>query len=214
MAPSLILAAVLLLTQVNIDMSRWRIAANMVMLGAGIGLVLPTMSVACQNALPYQYLGVATSMNQFSRQMGAVIGVAIFGVILAGTYDGAFERELPEETRQQVPPVIVAEFENPTVALDEQNYERLQGEVQSLPNGDALLASTTLAVRRAVEEGTRNVFYAATVIAIVCVVLALTLKEIPLRRTVRSAEESPPPEAAADAAEPEGSGSTSGAPGS
>lgn len=182
----LVLLAVYLLTTMDINMAKWLISVYMVILGAGIGLIMPTMSVASQNAVPYEYLGVATSASQFFRQVGAVIGVAIFGVILANSYSDAFDSSVGPTIEASVPASILAEFDNPTVAVNKQRYAQLQEQIRALPEGEAALSTLTLAVRTSIEKGTRSVFMAAGLVALVTVLLAATLKEIPLRRTVRT----------------------------
>lgn len=184
----LIVVAVYFLTTIDIGMSRWLISAYMVILGAGIGLIMPTMSVATQNAVPYEYLGVATSANQFFRQVGAVIGVAIFGVILANSYSDAFDDRVSPEIAATVPANLLAEFDNPTVAVNESRYAELQQGIRERPGGADIASTLDLAVRTSVETGTRHVFYAALIVGLVTIVLAVSLKEIPLRRTVRSPE--------------------------
>jgi EmrB/QacA subfamily drug resistance transporter len=65
-----------MLTGLSLDTKLWHISAIMVLLGLGFGLVLPTMSLVVQNAVSYQYIGVASSSSQFFRQIGSVLGIA------------------------------------------------------------------------------------------------------------------------------------------
>jgi EmrB/QacA subfamily drug resistance transporter len=51
-------------------------------LGLGLGLVMPNMTIAVQNALPARHLGVGTATLAFFRSLGGVIGVAGGGAIL------------------------------------------------------------------------------------------------------------------------------------
>ena len=53
-------------------------------LGAGLGLVMPNLTVALQNAVAQQDLGVATSASSFMRSLGGSFGVALAGAIVAG----------------------------------------------------------------------------------------------------------------------------------
>jgi EmrB/QacA subfamily drug resistance transporter len=53
------------------------------MLGAGLGLVMPNMTTAVQNALPLQRRGVGTAMLAFFRSLGGLLGVTGSGAILA-----------------------------------------------------------------------------------------------------------------------------------
>jgi EmrB/QacA subfamily drug resistance transporter len=53
------------------------------LLGAGLGLVMPNMTVAVQNALPLARRGVGTAMLTFFRSLGGLLGVTGSGAILA-----------------------------------------------------------------------------------------------------------------------------------
>jgi EmrB/QacA subfamily drug resistance transporter len=50
--------------------------------GFGIGLLLPTSTVAAQNAVEHRHLGVATGVIGFSRSLGAAIGIAVLTAVL------------------------------------------------------------------------------------------------------------------------------------
>lgn len=51
-------------------------------LGLGLGLVMPNMTIAVQNALPLRHLGVGTATLAFFRSLGGLVGVAGGGAIL------------------------------------------------------------------------------------------------------------------------------------
>ncbi|MGK5076269.1 MDR family MFS transporter [Janthinobacterium sp. ZB1P44] len=53
------------------------------LLGAGLGLVMPNMTIAVQNALPLARRGVGTAMLAFFRSLGGLLGVTASGAILA-----------------------------------------------------------------------------------------------------------------------------------
>jgi EmrB/QacA subfamily drug resistance transporter len=63
------------------------IEAALVVTGAGLGLVMPNLTVAIQNAVPPETLGVATSAVAFFRSLGGALGVALSGSLLAGRVD-------------------------------------------------------------------------------------------------------------------------------
>src|SRR5207302_3368246 len=54
----------------------------MFVLGLGMGLVMPVLTLAVQNALPFKDIGTGTSANLFFRNMGSSFGTALFGAIL------------------------------------------------------------------------------------------------------------------------------------
>jgi EmrB/QacA subfamily drug resistance transporter len=52
------------------------------LIGAGLGLTMLTLLIAVQQAVPRAQLGIATSLNQFSRSIGGAVGVAVMGAVL------------------------------------------------------------------------------------------------------------------------------------
>lgn len=54
----------------------------MLILGAGLGVVMPVMNLAVQNEFQQHDIGVATSSSQLFRSLGSTVGVAIFGALL------------------------------------------------------------------------------------------------------------------------------------
>ncbi|MGC2234911.1 MAG: MDR family MFS transporter [Pyrinomonadaceae bacterium] len=55
---------------------------DLALIGAGLGLTMLTLLIAVQQAVERTKLGVATSLNQFSRAIGGAFGVAIMGAVL------------------------------------------------------------------------------------------------------------------------------------
>ncbi len=94
-----IASAMFLLRTLDTDTPKWHISAFVVVLGLGFGLVLPTMSLLVQNAVSPQFIGVATSSSQFFRQIGSVLGIAIFGAVLANSYSGEFATRFSQADR-------------------------------------------------------------------------------------------------------------------
>lgn len=78
------------------DSSQAEVTVKMVLVGLGLGPSIPLYTVAVQNAVPPQRIGVATSATTFFRQLGMTVGVAFLGTVFAGTLG----RELHARTRQ------------------------------------------------------------------------------------------------------------------
>jgi fucose permease len=57
-------------------------------LGAGMGMQMLSLLLAVQHAVDRTQLGLATSLNQFSRSIGAALGVSVMGAILARSLTG------------------------------------------------------------------------------------------------------------------------------
>ncbi|MFE0133811.1 MFS transporter [Streptomyces sp. NPDC059037] len=72
-----------LLSRLEADTSRLNYSIWMAVLGAGVGLVMPVLILAVQNAVRPADLGTATSANNYFRQIGGSVGAAIFGTLFA-----------------------------------------------------------------------------------------------------------------------------------
>jgi EmrB/QacA subfamily drug resistance transporter len=66
---------------------------GLVMSGVAVGLVLPSLSAAAVNRLPPAHYAVGSAVNQATRQIGAVLGVAVTVLLIghAGLQRGDFD---------------------------------------------------------------------------------------------------------------------------
>jgi MFS family permease len=62
---------------------------GLVMSGIAVGLVLPSLSAAAVNRLPVAHYAVGSAINQATRQIGSVLGVALTVALLG---DAALQR--------------------------------------------------------------------------------------------------------------------------
>ena len=70
-----------MLATLSPDVSRVVISLGMLLLGLGLGMTMPTATLAVQNSVEFRDMGVATSMVTFFRSLGGCIGLAIYGAI-------------------------------------------------------------------------------------------------------------------------------------
>ena len=180
-----IAGAMLLLRTIDQDSPRWEISAYMFVMGLGFGIVLPTMSLVVQNAVSPQYIGVASSSSQFFRQIGAVMGIAIFGVILTHSYESEFRNRMPGDDRaaiEAVDPETVVSLDDPTLRLNAHEWRPIEAEITALAGGEAILARATRAQDESVSVATQNIFTVALVAALLSALFAFLMRELPLRR--------------------------------
>lgn len=180
----LIVLAMAILTRLGLHTKLTHISMVMVVLGLGFGLVLPTMSLIVQNAVHYQYIGVATSSNQFFRQIGSVLGIAIFGSILTNTYHDQFTSRFGAEDCATVGPVVCQQLDDPTVKLNAVEYAGIRKQVLQLPDGEAILERADFASDEGVVTATRYIYVGALAASILCAAFAVVMQELPLRKTV------------------------------
>ena len=77
-----LIGGVIALTGIGPDTTSAELTWRLILTGVGLGPAQTLFSLVIQNSAPPTEIGVATSMGQFSRQMGATVGVAIFGTFL------------------------------------------------------------------------------------------------------------------------------------
>ena len=76
------------LTLVGSDSAGWVLMTSCTVIGAGMGTQMLSLLLAVQHGVDRSRLGIATALNQFSRSIGAAIGVAAMGAILARGVSG------------------------------------------------------------------------------------------------------------------------------
>ncbi len=134
----------------------------MVVLGAGIGLCMQVLVLIVQNTASFADLGVATSGVTFFRTLGSSFGAAVFGSLFANF----LAARLPDALRAS-PGVSRAAVRTPR-ALHALGQARIQ------PVVHAYAASLD------------RVFLWAVPVAAAGLLLALALREVPLRGTARA----------------------------
>ncbi|GAA0628639.1 MFS transporter [Streptomyces crystallinus] len=84
-----------LLSRLEIDTPRLDYSVWMAVLGIGIGLVMPVLILAVQNAADPADLGTATSANNYFRQIGGSVGAAVFGTLFTNRLAHSLSDEFP-----------------------------------------------------------------------------------------------------------------------
>ncbi|MFT7598751.1 MAG: EmrB/QacA subfamily drug resistance transporter [Acidimicrobiales bacterium] len=75
-----------LLSFATVDTSYPRIAISIVLAAGGMALVFPTATEAIVSSLPQSKAGVASAMNDTTREVGGAIGIALLGTLLSSGY--------------------------------------------------------------------------------------------------------------------------------
>ncbi|HEX8748532.1 MAG TPA: MDR family MFS transporter [Pyrinomonadaceae bacterium] len=165
-----------LLANFNRDTRRLWLYLDLIMVGAGLGLTMLTLLIAVQQAVPRAQLGIATSLNQFSRSIGGAVGVAVMGTVLSAgltSYLSDFAARNPQALAPQRAAELAA---NPNALIE--------------PSARASLPPAALdALQSALASAIHNVFWVATVVA----ALAL-LASFALPRAGRDGASQPPSE--------------------
>jgi EmrB/QacA subfamily drug resistance transporter len=151
----------LFMSKLAVDTSPWIYGSWMFITGLGIGMFMQVMTLAVQNATEHRYLGTATSLVTFFRSMGSSFGTSIFGAILVSR----FATHVGELT--------------PHLASNSKALGSNLAALRSLP------AAVQAPVLHAFTLAFDDIFLYASPIMMLAFIVALFLKEVPLRGTIR-----------------------------
>ena len=159
---AVILAALIWMTTLSGATSLWTVGAMFFVLGAGLGLIMQNVVLAAQNAVAADQIGTATSTNNYFREVGATLGVAIFGTLFTSRLADNLVAALSDNARQ----AVQAGITSPETLVP------------------AAVKAAGEPLRTAIIDAYANslapVFWYLVPIHAVALVLALFLKEIPL----------------------------------
>ena len=82
LGPLVLTAGMALLWRMDVSTTNRQAATAMVIAGIGIGSMMQVFVLSVQNTVERSRIGSATALTQFSRQIGATIGVAVMGLIV------------------------------------------------------------------------------------------------------------------------------------
>ena len=181
---ALMIAGLALLTRMTPETSYASAVINIILVGFGLGIILPLYTIAVQNAVPYNVLGAASSFVPFFRSMGGAIGLAIFGSVMTNRFASESITKLPEATKAIIPPELLSSVTHNAQALvSPQAQTQLRALFsQSGQQGEALYEQTLHTLREALNSGLTYVFLIALFVTIITFIINLFIKEIPLRK--------------------------------
>ncbi|MFC6154156.1 MDR family MFS transporter [Nocardioides yefusunii] len=147
----------------------------MLLLGLGVGLLMQNLVLAVQNVTPFKDMGAASALVAFFRSIGGSAGVAALGAVLAHQVSDAVAEGMAK------------------LGLDAAASE---GSSHSVPNLSELPGPVRLVFENAYGDAVSHVFLFSVPFAVIGFVLVLFIKEVPLRTTVKRADELKKPDAA------------------
>ncbi|MFE3497556.1 MDR family MFS transporter [Streptomyces sp. NPDC059175] len=152
----------------------------LVAFGIGIGNCTRTLMVAAQNSVPVADIGTATASVTFFRQVAGVFGVALFLSVLFGALPGrlAEAADRPEVAAAAADPAVARDPRNAPFFEIEDGSRRQLDDSSFLDHADPRLSGP---FREAFDTATDLVFLIGGGVMAVTAVLALFLKEVPLR---------------------------------
>ena len=154
-----------LLTGLGVDTTKTTSALYYVVLGLGMGFLMQMVSLIAQNSVQQKDMGVASSARMFFQQIGGSLGVAAFGAI--------FARRLTSS---------LAAAAGTGVHISASGGQLDPATVDKLP---ALVKHDVFV---AIAHAVQGVFIWALPAAVLIFVLALLIKEVPLRGRAPAAD--------------------------
>jgi EmrB/QacA subfamily drug resistance transporter len=153
--------AMVAMTTLTAQTPIWLICVFLFFFGAGLGLIMQVVVLVVQNAVPAAQIGTATSTNNYFREVGAALGIAVFGTIftnrltenLTGVFTGAGASS--------------EEAADATATIDPQTLATLPDEVRE-------------GIVTAYADALAPVFWYLVPFIAIAFVLSLFLKQIPL----------------------------------
>ncbi len=178
-----------LFTRLTWDSPLWFVMIGMFFMGAGLGQLMQTLTVASQNSVGPRDIGVATSSSTFFRTMGGTAGTAILFSVLFNTIPEALKKafETPSITAG-----VAKALANPKVLADPANAGILAvykdpAAVGSSLNGDtSFLVGANQALAKpflvGFADATVSIYWIGLGVVTVAFILSWFLKATPLRQ--------------------------------
>ena len=147
----------------------WQLSIFAIMIGAGLGLSMQTIVIALQNSVNFRDMGIATSSNTFFRSLGSVFGTAVFGTILTNRLGHYLNENFNN---------LAATNPGALAGFDTNKLDGIQSNTAILATLPPVIQSTAL---DSFVSSFHLVFLTAAPITAVGFILALLLREMPLR---------------------------------
>ncbi|CAB4819866.1 unannotated protein [freshwater metagenome] len=169
MGTSLMTVGILLMVTLTRETPFWQLSLFSILVGAGLGLSMQTIVIALQNSVDFKDMGVATSSNTFFRSLGSVFGTALFGSILTNRVTHYLQSGFTDLAASN--PAAVSGF-------DPEKLKQLSSNTAVLKELPVVVQNTAL---DAFVNSFHVVFLAAAPVTALGIILALMLREAPLR---------------------------------
>jgi len=169
MGTTLMTIGILLMVTLTRETPFWQLSIFAILVGAGLGLSMQTIVIALQNSVEFKDMGVATSSNTFFRSLGSVFGTALFGSILTNRVTHYLQSGFTE---------LAATNPSAVSGFDPEKLKQLSSNTAVLKELPLVVQNTAL---DAFVNSFHVVFLAAAPVTALGIILALMLREAPLR---------------------------------
>ena len=174
---------VYLLTTLDTGSTQATVALFLAVTGLGLGLIMPTATLAVQNTVEREILGVATSAAQFIRSLGSTVGTAVIGSIVTKGY----AEDLAANAPAQAPGSLVSALQNPQALVSDEARDALAG--AAFPGGEQVVDQVIGTARQALAGSIHEGFVFVLFSVLAATAAALLMKDIYLSERVQDAGE-------------------------
>ncbi|PEQ78271.1 MDR family MFS transporter [Bacillus cereus] len=180
-----------LLTTMDMHTTKLTATSYMMVIGLGMGLVMPTLTLALQESFPKKDLGVVTSSSQFFRQIGGTFGITILGSIMNNTSGTTLTNKLvpvldtfPKEAGQ-----MVTKFKD-MIHTDPQGLYSMLFSPEALKQMPEAFANSIVPIlKNSLVDSLHTVFLTGLVFIVVGAIFTIFLQKIKLSDRKKDAEE-------------------------
>lgn len=180
----------MLLTTMDMHTSKLTATMYMIVIGFGMGLVMPTLTLALQESFPRKDIGVVTSSSQFFRQIGGTFGITILGSVMNNTSGTILTDKLVPVLN-----TFPAEAEELVTKWKDMIHTDPQGLYSMLFNPEALqqmpkaIADSVVPIlKTSLVDSLHSVFVVGLVFIVIGAILPIFLKNIKLSGRKKEAE--------------------------
>ncbi|QGT98613.1 putative MFS-type transporter [Candidatus Syntrophocurvum alkaliphilum] len=173
-AAAIVLSTSLFMTM-DINTGYPTVIKYLIILGLGVGCMMPLLNIAVQNAFPYRIMGTVNATQQFVSSLGGVIAAPIFGSILNWGFDTRLSYVLSEKTRKLIG--SISELDPQTLLTDHAQQAIAERFIQLGPAGEVMYIELLQAVKVSLTAGISYLFTLGLVFAVLCFIGTFFLPE-------------------------------------
>ncbi|MCB0208513.1 MAG: MFS transporter [Anaerolineae bacterium] len=175
-----------LLTLMGPDTSTLNVVFNVILLGIGIGVVLPLLNVAVQNAFPYKMMGMVSATQQFVRSLGGIIVAPVLGMVLVTVFSAQLSMLMPASLQTAIQTLPAEQQElllNPQGLINAESQAAIQSSFTQMgDNGTELYNQFITIIHQSLTAGASKLFLVSTVFAVLAFLSTFALKELDLKQ--------------------------------
>lgn len=183
---ALMVVGMVLLARLDSNTSSWTIVRNVILVGLGIGVVLPLLNVAVQNAFPYRMMGMVSATQQFVRSVGGVLAVSILGTVLVNVFVAQLAARMPVSLQTAIKELPLAQQEtlfNPQGLVNPETQAAVQSSFSKFGDEGLVLYHQFIEIiHQALTTAINRLFALGLIFAGLAFLATFALKEIRLKQ--------------------------------